>query len=63
MRQNKLHNRPVNDILDNFHFYSLAILFMFILYGFFPALDNDFLSWDDQFYVTANPLIQNPTWP
>lgn len=29
--------------------------------AFFPAIDNDFVYWDDQFYITANPLISNPT--
>jgi Flp pilus assembly protein TadD len=27
-----------------------------------PALDNDFTNWDDNFYVTDNPVMMNPTF-
>ena len=40
---------------------------LFLLVGltaiaFYPALKNSFVFWDDQYYVTQNPLIQNPSW-
>lgn len=31
------------------------------IYAYLPALDNDFLYWDDQFYVTDNYDITHPT--
>lgn len=41
----------------------LGLLFLLGItyFAFSPALDNDFVSWDDQFYVTANPLITQPS--
>ena len=32
-----------------------------IIIAYYPALDNDFTHWDDQFYVTNNLLITHPT--
>jgi len=30
--------------------------------AFYPAINNDFVFWDDQYYVTQNPFIRNPSW-
>lgn len=35
----------------------LALTFVVYL----PSLDNDFTDWDDNFYVTDNPLVAHPT--
>ena len=32
-----------------------------ITLAYYPALNNQFVQWDDQFYVTANPLLLNPS--
>ena len=31
--------------------------------AFFPALDNDFVSWDDPTYVTEQPIVLHPDAP
>lgn len=46
---------------NNLHYLLLFPLLLAAFYVYTPALDNSFLSWDDQFYVTDNPSIQNPT--
>lgn len=40
---------------------TVVILTAAVVISFYPALDNEFTNWDDQFYVTENVLIQNPT--
>jgi protein O-mannosyl-transferase len=30
--------------------------------AFFPMLSNGFTNWDDQFYITENPLLVGPDW-
>ncbi len=40
---------------------GLALILVITYAAFIPALDNQFVSWDDQFYITNNPFIQNPT--
>jgi tetratricopeptide (TPR) repeat protein len=30
--------------------------------AYVPSLDNEFTNWDDNFYVTENPLMMNPTF-
>ena len=37
-------------------------LILLIAFSYFPVFDNDFVQWDDQFYVTDNPLIISPIW-
>lgn len=32
------------------------------MYAYYPALDNSFTHWDDQYYITNNALITQPTW-
>lgn len=46
----------------NFMVLSLCCVFIILVgwISFKPALNNGFLNWDDQFYVTSNPLLQNP---
>ena len=29
---------------------------------FFPMLSNGFTNWDDQFYITENPMLRGPDW-
>jgi len=29
---------------------------------FVPMLSNGFTNWDDQFYITSNPMFQGPDW-
>jgi len=38
---------------------TLILVSTFIAY--IPAINNDFVNWDDQYYITLNPLIQQPT--
>ncbi len=42
----------------------LGYLFIVFLVGavYFPALDNTFVHWDDQYYVTENIYITQPTF-
>ena len=40
-----------------------AALFALVLWAFLPAVDNDFVGFDDPDYVTANPMLQRGlTW-
>ena len=41
----------------------LLLAFLLIVFiAFYPALDNDFVYWDDQYYVIENALINQPTF-
>ena len=42
--------------------WSILALVFLVSFSFFPALNNDFVYWDDQYYVTENPLLTSPTW-
>src|SRR5436853_3899760 len=37
-----------------------AVLFLTYLV-YMPSLDNDFTNWDDNYYVTENPVVAHPT--
>src|SRR5437867_1142483 len=40
------------------------LLFGAVLWTFLPAIDNDFVGYDDPDYVTSNPHVQQGlTWP
>ena len=39
----------------------VSILIAAVVVSYYPAMDNEFTHWDDQFYITENILIQNPT--
>ncbi len=39
----------------------IACLIFLVVFNFFPAFDNDFVNWDDQEYITQNPLVVQPT--
>lgn len=39
-----------------------ALLCAAVLLAYSPAFDNSFVLWDDQLYVTENPLVADPTW-
>jgi Flp pilus assembly protein TadD len=40
----------------------LAAILVATFVVYIPALDNDFTNWDDNFYVTDNPIMMNPTF-
>ena len=40
---------------------SILSIVLLTAIAFYPALDNQFVSWDDQFYVSSNPLVLNPS--
>ena len=42
-------------------FAVMAALFIAVWVAFSPALDNDFVSWDDPTYVTERPEVLQPT--
>ncbi len=39
---------------------SILLLLGVTFFAYSPAIDNAFVSWDDQYYVTANPSINQP---
>jgi len=39
-----------------------VLITFLIIIGFYPAIDNQFVHWDDQYYVTNNIYITQPTW-
>lgn len=39
----------------------LVCLILLLLFNFYPALDNEFVYWDDQYYVVENTFINQPT--
>lgn len=41
------------------HILIVGLLSLFVFLAYRPALDNDFISWDDPGYVTQNPLIRD----
>src|SRR5947208_3575548 len=41
-------------------FWLAGILFLTYLV-YMPSLDNDFTNWDDNYYVTENPVVAHPT--
>src|SRR6185295_9882452 len=45
--------------LRDWLFLAAILIASFVVY--IPALDNDFTNWDDNFYVTDNPIMMNPT--
>ena len=38
----------------------LLLLLLATFLAFYPSLNCDFVNWDDDIYVTDNPLVQNP---
>ena len=40
---------------------TMGLLFFAVWLAYAPALDNSFVSWDDQDYVTERPEVLNPT--
>ena len=52
-----------NDLRNSFKILlNIALLIAISFVAFYPSFDNQFVNWDDQFYITANPLINNPSW-
>lgn len=47
----------------NFHKEGLLLLvfLVIVIIGFYPAFDNEFVYWDDQYYILENGLINQPT--
>jgi tetratricopeptide (TPR) repeat protein len=62
MRNNLYLESLVNHKSNTSHLISFFALAILTVIAFFPALDNNFVNWDDQFYITNNPFIINPTW-
>lgn len=53
------------DILNSKIAFNLTVILLIgilVFCTFHQALDNNFIFWDDQYYVTENPLITNPNW-
>lgn len=42
---------------------TMIAVFIAVWVAFFPALDNDFVSWDDPTYVTEQPIVLQPDAP
>lgn len=40
---------------------SICAIIMIVTLAFAPAINNDFINWDDNKYVTDNPHIKEPT--
>lgn len=49
--------------ITNIQLFASCILALvaIVCWSFYPALDNDFVHWDDQYYITDNPLIYTPS--
>lgn len=48
--------------LSTLHYiFAYFILIATILLAYYPALDNDFVYWDDQYYISQNIYIAQPT--
>ena len=47
---------------DNWIWIALAVLFLTTFLIYFKALKFDFLSWDDDKYITQNPAIKDFKW-
>lgn len=43
-------------------FFLPAVLVLTTAICFWPMLQNEFVNWDDEFYVTNNLLIRGPDW-
>jgi len=41
---------------------SVNLIAVITLLSFLSSLDNDFVNWDDDLYVTKNPLIRDLSW-
>ena len=41
---------------------SLIVIIVLTFLSFFSSLDNNFTNWDDDRYVTENPLIKDLSW-
>ncbi len=41
---------------------SICFILTITFISFSPSLKNDFANWDDNFYVTENPLIMELSW-
>lgn len=44
------------------HLIHYLLILIAITIGYLPAIDNQFVHWDDQYYVTDNIYILQPTW-
>lgn len=42
---------------------SILLILIITLFSFYPSLKNGFTNWDDNAYVTNNPLIRNLSFP
>ena len=67
-KQEKISNVKTADVKNavagkkNSLFPWVALLAGITIVCFLPVLKNEFLNWDDIFYVTENPLLKNHDW-
>lgn len=54
--------RKGSDLSTLHYIFAYFILLAAIILAYFPALDNNFIFWDDQYYVTQNIYISKPTF-
>jgi len=55
-----IRNRSTSSI--SYHAIVYILITVLVGLSFYPALDNQFLYWDDQYYVIDNIYISQPTW-
>ena len=41
---------------------SILLILVVTFIAFYPSLKNDFVNWDDNVYVTENPVIRHLSW-
>lgn len=52
--------KPAVPLADWWLYGTMLALFIAVWVAFSPALDNDFVSWDDPTYVLENPMVLHP---
>ncbi len=53
---------PQKHLLKYTDFCISIVLISIGFWMYHYAFNNEFLHWDDQYYITENPLLQNPSW-
>jgi tetratricopeptide (TPR) repeat protein len=56
----KLPAKSISPRTDRWLYGTMLVLFIAVWVAFSPALDNDFVSWDDPTYVLENPTVLHP---
>src|ERR1044071_5853187 len=47
---------------NNSHLIPILFLIAITAISFYPMLKNNFINWDDDFYVINNALLRGPDW-